>query len=434
MKKFIGILLVFIVIFTCVCAVACHNDEAVNPKEKSNVYYDTITKKLKLTKSYEGKSFLDDGIGSATVDLYTDGDTTRFITAQQETVIIRYFCIDTPESTGGCEKWGKSASNFVKSRLSEATEIVLESSTGGRPVKDSYHVRYLGFVWYKTASYNEFKLLNLELIENGYSDNNDINSPYYNYFSEAERFAKSNAIRVHGEDNDPLYSTDPVPMTIKDFYENRDIYYNEENDSGAKVVFTAYMESLYVSESGTHTFTAATYDPETGEKYTLSVYTAYASKSASNLKIGNLYKITGTIQNYNGKFQVSGINYSPTFESQMEDGTITVQQKYYMTFDSSTQFCSQYNTTLYSDIRVKSASVENGVLTIVGDSNQILYNSELKITELSPNTEEFTLTVKVGENYTNTFVAGDRLKLKGYQFESGSHKILIPSISDITKK
>lgn len=427
MKKFICVLLVLAVIVTCICSVACVKEQEKDP-DKSNKFYDTITKKCKLTKSYEGKSFLEDGIGKATVDVYTDGDTTRFFTGN-DTVIIRYYCIDTPESTGGVEKWGKSASNFVESRLSQATEIVLESSTGGKPVKDSYHIRYLGFVWYKTADYNEFKLLNLELVENGFTDNNDVNSPYYDYFSQANRFARDNEIRLYGDDEDPLFSTDPIPMTLKDFYNNRDKYYNEEQKVGSKVIFTAYLESLYVSPTNTHTFTGATYDPETGEKYTISIYTQYTSNQASRLKIGNMYTFIGDVQKYYESFQISGINYNPTVEAELENGTYTVQEKYYMTFNSSIAFISQYSVTLYSDIRVKSATVENGVLTIVGDSNQKVFGDEL-----SDKTEEFTLNVKVGENYQNTFVAGDRLKLSGYQLEADSHVILVPSISDITKK
>lgn len=430
MKKIVSILLSILIIAVLVCAVACKHEDlnALDPSTKSSVYYDTITKKCKLTKNYNGKSFLDDGIGLATVDAYTDGDTTRFFTGE-DNVIIRYYCIDTPESTGGVEKWGKAASNFVKSRLSEATEIVLESSTGGKPVKDSYHVRYLGFVWYKTASYNEFKLLNLELVENGFSNNNDVNSPYYDYFSEAERFARDNQIRKFGNDDDPLYSTDPIPMTVKDFHENQELYYNEEHDSGAKVVFTAYLESLYISPSGTHTFTAATYDFETGEKYTIKVYTAYSSSQASKLKIGNMYTITGAIQKYNGDFQVSGVVYNPRVEAELEDGTYTVQKNYYMTFDSSVKFITQFSENLYSDLRVKSASVEDGVLTIIGEANQIVVGDEL-----NPTAVEFTITVKVPNGYTNNLAEGDRIKFSGYQLEAKSNKIVLPSVSAITKK
>lgn len=429
MKKVISILLTIAVVFVLICSVACQHEGL--PKDKSTKFYDTITKTCKLTKDYEGKTFMSDGIGLATVEVFTDGDTTRFRTGG-DSVNIRYYCIDTPESTGGVEKWGKAASNFVKMRLSEATEIVLESSTGGRPEKDSYNSRYLGFVWYKTADYGDFKLLNVELVENGFTDNKDINSPYYNYFAEAEKFARTNQIRKFGDDDDPLFSTDPISITLKEFYANQDLYYNEENDSGAKVIFTAYLESLSMYSAGsgtTHTFTAVTYDPATGERYEIAVYTGYVSSQASKLKVGNMYTIIGTVQMHNGKLQISGVNYNPRLEGRLEDGTFTVQENYYLTFDSSTKFIQQLSENLYSDLRVKSASVENGVLTIVADANQVVNEDEL-----DQNTIEFTLTVAVPEGYVCNIASGDRLKLSGYQFEPNSHKIFIPSLSAITKK
>lgn len=108
MKKAISILLLIAVVLTCTLAfVACNKESEIADNTK---YYDTVTKKAKLTKSFEGKSFMNDGIGVATVDAYTDGDTTRFRAWNKEgndTVIIRYYCVDTPESTGGVEKWGK---------------------------------------------------------------------------------------------------------------------------------------------------------------------------------------------------------------------------------------------------------------------------------------------------------------------------------------
>ena len=66
MKKAISILLLIAVVLTCTLAfVACNKEPEIADNTK---YYDTVTKKAKLTKSFEGKSFMNDGIGVATVD------------------------------------------------------------------------------------------------------------------------------------------------------------------------------------------------------------------------------------------------------------------------------------------------------------------------------------------------------------------------------
>ena len=79
-----------------------------------------------------------------TVKAYVDGDTTHFHIP--ESVIeggvlkARYLAVNTPESTGKIEEWGKAASNYTKEKLQSAASILIESddskwnldSTGGR--------------------------------------------------------------------------------------------------------------------------------------------------------------------------------------------------------------------------------------------------------------------------------------------------------------
>lgn len=437
MKKAISILLLIAVVLTCTLAfVACNKEPEIADNTK---YYDTVTKKAKLTKSFEGKSFMNDGIGVATVDAYTDGDTTRFRAWNKkgnDTVIIRYYCIDTPESTGGVEKWGKAASLFVKDRLSQATQIVLESSTGTRPTHDSYGTRYLGYVWYKTANSNDFKLLNLELIENGFTENKALNTdayPYYSYMDEANKFAKSIKLRIYSELEDPLYSTDPVEMTIKNFWDNTEQYYNADADAGSKIVMTAYLQSLKVSESGTYTFVAGQYDPETNKVYTINVYAAYSSSPATRMKIGQLYKIIGSVQKYGGTFQISGLVYNSLYGESIGnsnpgyEGCRLVQANYYLTFDSTVEYIAQYSKTLYTDVTVKSSSIENGVLTILGSTQK-------RTEDGAEDAVEFTYQVKVSDSYINQFAVGKKFSVRGYQLVDKSGTIVIPNISDITVK
>ncbi len=427
MKKILSILLVLIIVISCFALVAC------NKVADNTEHYTDITKKCSLTKSYEAKSFLSDGIGVATVSAFTDGDTTRFSTGDN-TVIIRYYCIDTPESTGSVQKWGKAASNFVKERLSQATEIVLESSTGGRPEHDSYGTRYLGYVWYKTADH-DFRLLNLELIENGYTKFTGINTDAYaygSYMTEAEKFARSIELRIFSKLDDPLYSDKPIEMSIKDFLDNNELYYSSETESGAMIMMDAYLENLTISDSGTYTFTASQYDAETGTVYSIPVYTAYISSAASKMKIGHLYKIIGTVQYYGGKFQISGITYDSFYQSTANyqsklEGTFILQKNYYLTFDSSTTYSDNYSDTLYSNITVKKVETENGVMTITGKANRIVDGSNGEEIEVS-------IKVNVSENDNKKIYIGDVLSLRGYKFDAESDIITVPSLSDITKK
>ncbi len=432
MKKAITILLLIAVVLCLLLTVVACNDNKIADNTK---YYDTITKKAKLTKSYEGKSFMNDGIGPATVDAYTDGDTTRF-NAGADKVVVRYHCVDTPESTGGVEKWGKAASLFVKDRLSKATEIVLESSTGTRPTTDSYGTRLLGYVWYKTAADKDFKLLNLELIENGFTENKALNTaayPYYSYMDEANQFAKKIQLRIYSDLEDPLYSTDPVDMTIKGFWENTEQYYNADADAGSKIVMTAYLESLTISNKGTYTFVAGQYDPETGNVYRINVYCGYTSSSSTTMKIGQLYKLIGSVQKYGTHFQISGIEYSSLFGGSIGytnpgySGSRVLQENYFLTFDSSVNMIEQYSKTLYTDVTVVSSEVKDGVLTIVGSTAKRSKSG-------NGDAQEFTYEVKVSHGYVNSFTAGKKFSVKGYQLVDKSGKIVIPNISDITVK
>ena len=60
---------------------------------------------------------------------YVDGDTTHFWADVDSTGVVkaRYLAINTPESTGRIEEYGKQASKFTKEKLKNATSILIES-------------------------------------------------------------------------------------------------------------------------------------------------------------------------------------------------------------------------------------------------------------------------------------------------------------------
>ncbi len=427
MKKILSIIVLILITLSSLVFFAC--DGGKEKVADNTEYYNEITSGLKLNKSFEGKSFLTDGIGRATVDAHTDGDTTRFRLEQGNIIAVRYYQIDTPESTGNVQKWGKAASLFTKTRLSSATEIVLEA-TAPRAEKDSYGTRYLGYVWYKTAQDSDFKCLNLELVENGFSSNGGMATdkyPYNSYFAKAESFARKIKLRIYSDLDDPLFSTDPEDITLKQFFDNEEAYYNVETEAGSKVRFTACICDLRISNSGTRTFVAEYYD-ENGTRYAIDVYAGYSSSAASKMKIGHLYRVVGTIQMHYGNYQISGILYDVIYGANLMDHTSPIQKNYLLTFNSSTNYLTQYSDTLYTDATVVSSSIEGTTLTIVATAQKRMKDG------VKEEVESFTFSVEVPANYTNEFTVGKQFSVKGYQYEENSGELTILNFADIQIK
>ena len=108
------------------------------------------------------------GRGLVTVEQFIDGDTVHFWNnSRTEIIKVRFLAIDTPESTGKVEPWGKPASRFTKSKLQNAAEIVLESDEEGTATMDSTGDRYLAWVWYKPKNGDVWRNLNIEILADG---------------------------------------------------------------------------------------------------------------------------------------------------------------------------------------------------------------------------------------------------------------------------
>lgn len=388
-------------------------------------FYDAITKTLKLEREYEGRNFFTEGIGEAILLHNTDGDTTTFrLKNGNAQVTIRYACVDTPESTIGVEKWGKQASNFTAERLNNAKKIVLEGESNP-PKVDSYGVRYMGYVWYMPADSDELQLLNLELIENGFSNYpSSSENAYDSYMTKAKEFADSILLRRTSPLDDPMYSDKAIEIELKDFkYEEH--YNDKDGGYGDKISFNAYISAMTVSSSGTYLFTATQYYPEEGKTYSVQLFTGYASASASSyLRIGDYYKIEGTVAKHNNEYQISGIKFSPGTTS--KGFTRLVQDEYYLTFNSNTEYNANFSKSLYSNVTVtKVNSVSNGLLTFEG----IAYQQERA--GLKAESRAFIFTVKVPSGYANTIKVGSELQLDGLQYELDSGEIFVINFQSI---
>ena len=275
LKKFRGIVAIILMLFLAFTLVACDEEEVYEPYE-GTLQTDT----LKLTKDYEGKSFVNQSIGRVTLRKNVDGDTAHFVDdVSGEWFTARFLCVNTPESTIRIDPWGKEASKWVGSVLSSATEIVLESKTIGEPAeKDTTNKRYLAYVWYKTADNADFRMINLEIVEMGYSrftDDYTKVADYGEYFKKANDNSYALKIKEFGE-LDPNYDysgeiKEVTPTEIKNNFEQYE--FGTYLKVIAKVVRLS-GDNLYVQDVNHIS------DDETGESSIASIY-LYAGNGSS---------------------------------------------------------------------------------------------------------------------------------------------------------
>ena len=142
-----------------------------------------------------------------TVKSYIDGDTTHFNVPSELSadgiLKARYMGVNTPESTGKIEEWGKKASTFTKEKLMGASSIIVESDNENWNV-DSTGGRHLVWVWYKPEGAEDYRLLNLELIQNGLSIACGTTADRYgDTMSKAFQQAKTLGLHVFSKEDDP---------------------------------------------------------------------------------------------------------------------------------------------------------------------------------------------------------------------------------------
>jgi endonuclease YncB( thermonuclease family) len=248
------ILYSFIALFLALFMVACGEKEYDFPTK--------YTDELRLETEYENKSFLTDGIELVTLLQAIDGDTAHFQDASKKTLKIRFLGINTPESTGQIAPWGKQASDFTKSKLENAHEIVIESDVVGKaPEVDATGGRYLAYVWYRPSKNSEFRNLNLELIEQCYTFFTGLedNLKYGEVFKKAYMEVYPKKYRVFGElDPDFEYDVSEREVSIAELRYNLSSYSTGTNlKVTARVVrlvgnslFIEDVEEIYIEDAG----------------------------------------------------------------------------------------------------------------------------------------------------------------------------------------
>ncbi len=314
-KRFLSLIVLTVIAVTALfgCAGLGNTSSSVEEKKEIPDYAAQVT--LDLT-SAETKKL------TVNMDEYThiDGDTTHFrkldVTNSSSEIPdtvkkfgifkARYLAVNTPESTGTIEPWGKAASRFTKTALAGATSIILESE-GPNWTTDS-NGRFLTWIWYKTADSDTYRNLNVELLQSGLAlASNATGSRYGAVAMDATLAAQDNKLYVFSDDADPEYYVgEAIQTDLKTVRTHLDYF------SGKRVAITATVTMA----AGTGTIYIEDYDQveeSTGLYYGMTVF--YGMDHISWSKIlapGNKVFLVGEVSYSEGYgYQICNLKYNP---------------------------------------------------------------------------------------------------------------------------
>ncbi len=383
-KSMIALLCAFLLVVPVLCA-GCGESEKDNDEIELIDYVSSLT--LDMTSNTKKQE--------VEVKLYIDGDTTHFDpinpTAEdreqfdktQGYIKARYIAIDTPESTGAIEEWGKKASNFTHDKLASARKIIVESDTDKWDI-DSTGERYVLWVWYLPEGATEYRNLNLEILQEGLARGS---STANNRYGEKANLALMQAQRAKlyvfsGEKDPDFYYGSAIPLSLKQLR----CYASEYNTKKVVVTGTVvaqFNNSVYIEE----------YDVETGMYFGMPVFYGYTSgKLLEILSYGNRVKVVGTLSAFQGSYQISGVAPYDPFDPDHEDNCQIIEK------DKSPAY------------------VETEAKEIVSGNLDIRFIKEV------PDSEPVVDTVKIeyGEAVTSTTVMVKDLKVtKAYTTNNG---------------
>ena len=132
MKKIVRILSVLLIVLTLGLLVSCKDKDDKDDKDEIVDYVSQV----KLEESFEGKTFIKDGIEEVTLYLAVDGDTIHVLNKEGTILQLRFLGVDTPESTAQVDPWGMAASAFTKNIVKNCKSIVI-TSDGGPGTRDT---------------------------------------------------------------------------------------------------------------------------------------------------------------------------------------------------------------------------------------------------------------------------------------------------------
>ncbi|MBE6975581.1 MAG: hypothetical protein E7439_00050 [Ruminococcaceae bacterium] len=297
-----------LILSLCVIAAvftACNNGSQENPGNSS-----TPSTPASTHVDYVGQLKLDLNSNRLRYEVqwgnhsHIDGDTTHFEVPRDfdssGTVKARYLAIDTPESTGQIEEWGKAASRFTKEKLSTAHSIMIESESNKWNFDGNG--RYLVWIWYKPTADAEYRCLNIELLQNGLGGGSSSAETIYGETAVAAiaQATREKLYMFSGEKDPEFPYGEALSVTLKE------LRVNVANYEGQKVAvegiitynsdYTAYIES---------------YDAETDMYYGMQVFYGYDSKLIPVLAQGSQVRVVGVVNSFYGTYQISSLKYNP---------------------------------------------------------------------------------------------------------------------------
>lgn len=308
MKRFIKALAVLISLSVILlCFFACVKTDNPSDTSASSEKPGTADKVTDYAAAAKLDFSSDTLKAEVTVKSFIDGDTTHFIVPMNivpdGVLKARYLAINTPESTGKIEEYGKKASEFTKEKLSSASSIIIESDDGTWNL-DSTGGRYLVWVWYRTDGNSQYRNLNIEILQNGLAIASSSSSNRYGEICVAAiSSAKAQKLCLYSGQKDPdFYYGEALELTLKE------LRCNIEKYNGVKVAFSGVITvndggGVYIED----------YDSETDMYYGIYIYYGYGltGEGLDVLSVGNLSRIVGTVQYFEtgGTYQVSGLTY-----------------------------------------------------------------------------------------------------------------------------
>lgn len=349
---------------------------------------------VKLGLDYKNHNFLTDGVGQVSLRTAIDGDTAHFDLGDSSDFIkCRFYGIDTPESTGKVEPYGKAASNFTKEKLKKASTdgtIVVSSpaNTYQKPQFDSTGTRYLSLIWVnesvKNASYDSLVLLNLWIVQEGFSYVKAVESvpEYADVFYSAETQAKQEKLNLFSGADDPLFNygeySDVSLLDLKKemIAELEDSNHaNAYNGSKVRVRGTVagfanrvlYLQASYLNDDGTYDYAG------------INVFVGMGSILSKFTTVNTYIQLCGICEDSeNFGFQITGV-YSWKYSPKDENDTVVLYSPseipdeykvHNFEFDSSEISTKNYEY-LFSPVYVKDKVVVTGGYT--SDGSTCLY-------------------------------------------------------------
>lgn len=377
MKKNKGLFALLISMVVC-GLVGCGGGKSSATESVSRTPSDLNTDRtdaLKLTRDFTNKDFVTDGIGEVIFRSCTDGDTANFLSHGTK-IKVRFLGVNTPESTAHVEPWGVAASQYVCSIISDTTtKIVLENDPEVFDLTDNNGTRYLGFVWYKKANQQDYRLLNLELVDLAYSRNqlfldSDV-CPYYEYFNAAEIYARSTGAKVYGE-RDPMfdYSNDVFSITIGELRKNYDTYGKTDTSAGKQLRIKALVVGLIGDNMVLRDLVRDVDAEEDSMIPGIYAYAGYNTSLASFVRIGDIVYFYCRATKFNGVIQLSDLKTSkldrkyPFQVLTDSTGPVTGPTEEYPDIDLSPYEMDTSTFTAYSDFEAYAGMYVETTVTI----------------------------------------------------------------------